>query len=99
MQGPGSQDFSREVQGHDVQGSPPRTHTYIQDAREWVDQGLTFIKQATYLRERSQARLVMKVMTRTHAGTTYPVLCLFYGLGVRALINYSEPVLFAVSPT
>ena len=66
----------------------------------WVDRSLTFTTQPTYLRERTQARInVMRAMTRTHTGATSSVLRLFYVLAVRALVDYSAPVLVALSPT
>ncbi|XP_050724605.1 uncharacterized protein LOC127002567 [Eriocheir sinensis] len=91
--------------------APPDAQLFIRDVRlawtpayqylgVWLDKGLSFIKQATYLKERTQARLnVMRAMTKTRAGATFPVLRLFYVQTVRALIDYSAPVLIALSPT
>ena len=38
-------------------------------------------------------------MTKTHAGATSSVLWLFYVQAVRALVDYSAPVLVALCPT
>ena len=64
----------------------------------WVDSGLTFTTQVTYLRDRTEARTnVMRAMTRTSAGATFSVLRLFYVQAVRALVDYSAPVLVTLS--
>lgn len=66
----------------------------------WLEQGLTFTTQARYLKKRTQARIsVLRAMTRTHAAATYSLLRLFYVQGVRALVDYSAPVLVALSPS
>ena len=64
----------------------------------WVDQRLSFTAQVTYLRDRTQARLnVMRAMTRPGAGATFSVLRLYYVQAVRSLVDYSAPVLVALS--
>ncbi|KAG0725731.1 putative RNA-directed DNA polymerase from transposon BS [Chionoecetes opilio] len=66
----------------------------------WPDRSLTFTTQVTYLRERAETRLnIMRAMTRTHAGATSSVPRLFYVHNVRALVDYSAPVLVALSLT
>ena len=75
----------------------PWTRTY-QYLGVWIDRGLTFTTQATYLRERMTARInVLRAMTRPCAGATYNVLRLFYVQAVRSLVDYSAPVLAAFS--
>ena len=65
----------------------------------WIDKRLSFTAHVTYLRERTQARLnVMRAMTRLTAGATYTVLRLYYVQAVRSLVDYSAPVLIALSP-
>ncbi|KAK3881862.1 hypothetical protein Pcinc_013726 [Petrolisthes cinctipes] len=65
----------------------------------WVDKRLSFTTHATYLRERTQARLnVMRAMTRPTAGATFSVLRLYYVQAVRSLVDYSALVLLALSP-
>lgn len=60
--------------------------------------GLIFTAKASYLKERTEARInVMSAMTRNHAGATYSVLRLFYVQAVCALVDYSAPVLVALS--
>lgn len=55
---------------------------------------LSFTAHATYLRERTQARLnVMRAMTRPTAGATFSVLRQYYVQAVRSLVDYSAPVL------
>ncbi len=64
-----------------------------------MDKRLSFTAHATYLRERTQARLnVMRAMTRPTAGATFSVLRLYYVQAVRSLVDYSAPVLIALSP-
>lgn len=59
---------------------------------------LSFTAHATYLRERTQARLnVMRAMTRPTAGATFSVLRQYYVQAVRSLVDYSAPVLVALS--
>ncbi|KAG0718417.1 putative RNA-directed DNA polymerase from transposon BS [Chionoecetes opilio] len=94
-----------------IKAATPDCHLLVQDVRlpwtrvyqylgVWIDRGLTFTTQVKYLRERTQARVnVMRAMTRTHAGASYAVLRLFYVQAVRALLDYSAPVLIALSPT
>ena len=66
----------------------------------WVDKRLSFTAHAAYLRERTQARLnVMRAMTRPTAGATFSVLRLYYVQAVRSLVDYSAPVLAALSPS
>ena len=65
----------------------------------WVDKRLSFTAHVAYLRERTQARLdAMRAMTRLTAGATYSVLRLYYVQAVRSLVDYSAPVLIALSP-
>ncbi|KAK3886540.1 hypothetical protein Pcinc_009313 [Petrolisthes cinctipes] len=65
----------------------------------WVDKWLSFTTHATYLRERTQARLnVMRAMTRPTAGATFSVLRLYYVQAVFSLVDYSALVLLALSP-
>ena len=66
----------------------------------WVDKRLSFTAHAAYLRERTQARLnVMRAMTRPTAGATFSVLRLYFVQAVRSLVDYSAPVLAALSPS
>ena len=88
-------DYHLQVQG--VRLAWTRSYLYL---GVWLDRGLTFTAQASYLRERTEARInVMRAMTRSHAGATYSVLRLFYVQAVRALVDYSAPVLVSLSPT
>ncbi|XP_063854131.1 uncharacterized protein LOC135096523 [Scylla paramamosain] len=65
----------------------------------WVDKRLSFTAHAAYLRERTQSRLnVMRAMTRISAGATFSVLRQYYVHAVRSLVDYSAPVLIALSP-
>ena len=64
----------------------------------WVDSRLSFGPQLAHLRDRMEARLnVMRAMTRPAAGATYHVLRLYYVQAVRSLVDYSAPVLTAIS--
>ncbi|MPC78118.1 putative RNA-directed DNA polymerase from transposon BS [Portunus trituberculatus] len=74
------------------------TNSY-QYLRVWVDKRLSFTAHAACLRERTQARLnVMRAMTRPTAGATFSVLRLYYVQAVRSLVDYSAPILVALSP-
>lgn len=65
----------------------------------WVDKQLSFTAHITYLRERMQARLdTMRAMTCLTASAMYSVLCLYYVLVVRSLLDNSAPVLITLSP-
>ncbi|XP_063885546.1 uncharacterized protein LOC135113854 [Scylla paramamosain] len=65
----------------------------------WVDKRLSFTAHAAYLRERTQARLnEMRVMTGLTAAATFSVLRRYYVQTVRSLVDYSAPVLIALSP-
>ncbi|XP_063887725.1 uncharacterized protein LOC135115154 [Scylla paramamosain] len=65
----------------------------------WVDKRPSFTAHAAYLRERTQSRLsVMRAMTRINAGATFSVLRQYYVHAVRSLVDYSAPVLIALSP-
>ncbi|XP_076069251.1 uncharacterized protein LOC143041313 [Oratosquilla oratoria] len=94
-----------------LKATTPDTHLHIQGIQlawtssyqylgVWVDQGLSFNTQVTYLRERTRTRInVMRAMTRTHSGASHAVLRLYYIQAVRSLIDYSAVVLVSLSPT
>merc|ERR1712035_95892 len=64
----------------------------------WLDQHLSFTAEVTYLRERARARVnVMRAMTRPSAGATLSVLRVYYVQAVRSLVDYSAPVLVALT--
>ncbi|XP_076049326.1 uncharacterized protein LOC143030002 [Oratosquilla oratoria] len=83
----------------------PTQYLHVQDVRLnwtqsyqylgiWLDHRLTFARQVTYLREKTQARTtVMRAMTRPEAGTSDAVLLLYYVQAIRSLVDYSAPVL------
>ena len=66
----------------------------------WVDKWLSFTTHVAYLKERTQERLnAIRAMKRRTCGATYSILRLFYVQMMRALVDYSTPVLIALSPT
>ena len=64
----------------------------------WLDSMLTFHKQVSYLRERTNARLApMRYITGLRGGANYNVLRTFYLHAIRPIVEYSAPALAGLS--
>lgn len=65
----------------------------------WVDKRLSFAAYAYYLRQRMWVRLnVMQDIRDSQRAPPSPSCALYYVKAVRSLVNYSAPVLIALSP-
>ena len=79
-------------------------HTQVEWVKEhqylgvWLDKGLKFSRQVTYLVERMNARhSMMRAMTRPLIGASPAVLRLYYIHAIRPLVDYSAPTLITLS--
>ena len=65
----------------------------------WIDHSLNFIHHTTVVAERVRARLrTMRAITATEGGANFQVLKLFYIQAIRAIVEYSAPLLIMASP-
>ncbi|XP_076043615.1 uncharacterized protein LOC143026730 [Oratosquilla oratoria] len=68
--------------------------TQFQYLGVWLDKGLTFNREISYLRERMTARTtVMRAMCGRALGATHQVLCTYYVQAVPSIADYAVPAL------
>ncbi|XP_076059871.1 uncharacterized protein LOC143036414 [Oratosquilla oratoria] len=71
--------------------------TQFQYLGVWLDRGLTFNREISYLRERMTARTtVMRAMCGRALGATHQVLRTYYVQAVRSIADYAAPALLTV---